>query len=123
VLEFGVPRHPLFFFYSTWNFITARVAQFHPKRDLANVLQRRMSVDEFAEAFLVEEDDHEKVAGGADEDDDVRRERELMESGRCPQEAPIQVVGLRKVYPGNKVAVSTLSLHIDKNECFGEYCF
>ena len=83
----------------------------------------------------------DEEAGGpslrADEDPDVaaeraavesavaarrRRERAAAERGVRAQEAarpPIEMVGLRKVYPGGKVAVHDLTLAIHEDECFG----
>ena len=54
-----------------------------------------------------------------DEDEDIKNERRLVESGRVDQNAPIIIRKLHKTYDNGKVAVDNLSFHVDQNECFG----
>eukprot|EP00644_Phytophthora_capsici_P017588 jgi/Phyca11/535815/estExt2_fgenesh1_pg.C_PHYCAscaffold_420047 len=51
-------------------------------------------------------------------DEDVEREAQRVASGDADQEA-VKLVGLRKVYPGGKVAVRNLSFGLKRGECFG----
>jgi ABC-type multidrug transport system fused ATPase/permease subunit len=57
----------------------------------------------------------------ASEDSDVRAERECIESGACddPNRFPLVVRGIRKVYPGNLVAVNNLHFAVPKGQVFG----
>ena len=55
-----------------------------------------------------------------EEDDDVVAERNAMISGSFPQDAPIQVYGLRKEFGGGKfIAVDNVSFHVPNGQCFG----
>ncbi|KAL3659649.1 hypothetical protein V7S43_015324 [Phytophthora oleae] len=51
-------------------------------------------------------------------DEDVEREAQRVASGGADHEA-VKLVGLRKVYPGGKVAVRNLSFGLKRGECFG----
>ncbi|GMF36770.1 unnamed protein product [Phytophthora fragariaefolia] len=51
-------------------------------------------------------------------DEDVEREAHRVESGGAEEDA-VKLVGLRKVYPGGKVAVRNLSFGLKRGECFG----
>ncbi|GMF14304.1 unnamed protein product [Phytophthora lilii] len=53
-----------------------------------------------------------------EEDEDVAREAERVRSGRADGDA-VKLLGIRKVYKGNKVAVRNLSFGLPKGECFG----
>ncbi|RLN48979.1 hypothetical protein BBJ28_00019753, partial [Nothophytophthora sp. Chile5] len=51
-------------------------------------------------------------------DTDVEKEAQRVASGSADGEA-VKLVGLRKVYPGGKVAVRDLSFGLKRGECFG----
>eukprot|EP00644_Phytophthora_capsici_P017577 jgi/Phyca11/571405/estExt2_Genewise1.C_PHYCAscaffold_420119 len=51
-------------------------------------------------------------------DEDVKKEADRVASGGADEEA-VKLVGLRKVYPGGKVAVRNLSFGLKRGECFG----
>ncbi|KAL4157382.1 hypothetical protein PRNP1_006405 [Phytophthora ramorum] len=51
-------------------------------------------------------------------DEDVEREAQRVARGEADDEA-VKLVGLRKVYPGGKVAVRNLSFGLKRGECFG----
>ncbi|OWY92568.1 ABCA1 lipid exporter, partial [Phytophthora megakarya] len=51
-------------------------------------------------------------------DEDVAKEAERVARGEADDEA-VKLVGLRKVYPGGKVAVRNLSFGLKRGECFG----
>uniref|UniRef100_H3GK29 ABC transporter domain-containing protein n=1 Tax=Phytophthora ramorum TaxID=164328 RepID=H3GK29_PHYRM len=53
-----------------------------------------------------------------EEDEDVAREAERVRSGGADGDA-VKLLGIRKVYMGNKVAVRNLSFGLPKGECFG----
>ncbi|POM66858.1 ABC Superfamily [Phytophthora palmivora] len=53
-----------------------------------------------------------------EEDEDVAREAERVRSGKADGDA-VKLLGIRKVYKGNKVAVRNLSFGLPKGECFG----
>lgn len=53
-----------------------------------------------------------------EEDEDVAREAERVRSGGADGDA-VKLLGIRKVYNGNKVAVRNLSFGLPKGECFG----
>ena len=53
-----------------------------------------------------------------EEDDDVVAERDAMISGSFPEDAPIQVYGLRKEF-GRFIAVDNVSVHVPNGQCFG----
>ncbi|KAG6587048.1 ATP-binding Cassette (ABC) Superfamily [Phytophthora cinnamomi] len=53
-----------------------------------------------------------------EEDEDVAREAERVRSGGADGDA-VKLLGIRKVYKGNKVAVRNLSFGLPKGECFG----
>ncbi|RLN57229.1 hypothetical protein BBJ28_00025928, partial [Nothophytophthora sp. Chile5] len=53
-----------------------------------------------------------------EEDEDVAREAERVRSGAADGDA-VKLLGIRKVYKGNKVAVRNLSFGLPKGECFG----
>ncbi|OWZ23129.1 ABC transporter [Phytophthora megakarya] len=53
-----------------------------------------------------------------EEDEDVAREAERVRSGKADGDA-VRLLGIRKVYKGNKVAVRNLSFGLPKGECFG----
>uniref|UniRef100_A0A803P6X4 ABC transporter domain-containing protein n=1 Tax=Cannabis sativa TaxID=3483 RepID=A0A803P6X4_CANSA len=60
----------------------------------------------------------EKVALDFDEDSDVAMERNRVLSGSI-ENAIIYLRNLRKVYPGGKVAVQSLTFSVQEGECFG----
>ncbi|KAG6615637.1 ABC transporter A family member 1 [Phytophthora cinnamomi] len=51
-------------------------------------------------------------------DEDVEKEAQRVASGGADGDA-VKLVGLRKVYPGGKVAVRNLSFGLKRGECFG----
>ncbi|KAK1930150.1 ABC transporter A family member 1 [Phytophthora citrophthora] len=51
-------------------------------------------------------------------DEDVKKEADRVASGGADGEA-VKLVGLRKVYPGGKIAVRNLSFGLKRGECFG----
>ncbi|KAG3111793.1 ABC transporter A family member 1 [Phytophthora idaei] len=51
-------------------------------------------------------------------DEDVKKEADRVASGGADGDA-VKLVGLRKVYPGGKVAVRDLSFGLKRGECFG----
>ncbi|KAG7399525.1 hypothetical protein PHYBOEH_008650 [Phytophthora boehmeriae] len=53
-----------------------------------------------------------------EEDIDVAREAERVRNGGADGDA-VKLLGIRKVYKGNKVAVRNLSFGLPKGECFG----
>ncbi|KAG3115661.1 ABC transporter A family member 1 [Phytophthora idaei] len=53
-----------------------------------------------------------------EEDEDVAREAERVRSGGADGDA-VKLLGIRKIYKGNKVAVRNLSFGLPKGECFG----
>jgi ATP-binding cassette subfamily A (ABC1) protein 3 len=53
-----------------------------------------------------------------EEDEDVAREAERVRSGGADGDA-VKLLGIRKVYKGNKVAVRNLAFGLPKGECFG----
>jgi len=53
------------------------------------------------------------------EDDDVRRERERIDSGRGIEGDNVRAVHLRKQYPTGKLAVKDMCLGLGEGECFG----
>ncbi|ETK86251.1 hypothetical protein F441_09243 [Phytophthora nicotianae CJ01A1] len=53
-----------------------------------------------------------------EEDEDVAREAERVRNGGADGDA-VKLLGIRKVYKGNKVAVRNLSFGLPKGECFG----
>ncbi|KAL3658018.1 hypothetical protein V7S43_017060 [Phytophthora oleae] len=53
-----------------------------------------------------------------EEDEDVAREAERVRSGGADDDA-VKLLGIRKIYKGNKVAVRNLSFGLPKGECFG----
>ncbi|KAG7390389.1 ATP-binding cassette sub- A member 12 [Phytophthora pseudosyringae] len=55
---------------------------------------------------------------GLEIDEDVKKEADRVASGGADGDA-VKLVGLRKVYPGGKVAVRDLSFGLKRGECFG----
>ncbi|GMF55770.1 unnamed protein product [Phytophthora fragariaefolia] len=55
---------------------------------------------------------------GLEIDADVKKEAQRVASGAANDDA-VKLVGLRKVYPGSKVAVRDLSFGLKRGECFG----
>ncbi|KAG6967554.1 hypothetical protein JG688_00006265 [Phytophthora aleatoria] len=53
-----------------------------------------------------------------EEDEDVAREAERVRSGGADGDA-VKLLGIRKIYKGNKAAVRNLSFGLPKGECFG----
>lgn len=70
---------------------------------------------------LIKPLDNDGVASevGVQEDVDVQNERQLVLRRDFDPNAPVQIINLRKVYPGGFVAVESVTLHIDNGECFG----
>ncbi|KNE54506.1 hypothetical protein AMAG_00477 [Allomyces macrogynus ATCC 38327] len=54
------------------------------------------------------------------EDDDVRAERARVDNNQFPQDAPLVVRHMRKIYPGtNKIAVKDVTMAIERDTIFG----
>uniref|UniRef100_K3W614 ABC transporter domain-containing protein n=1 Tax=Globisporangium ultimum (strain ATCC 200006 / CBS 805.95 / DAOM BR144) TaxID=431595 RepID=K3W614_GLOUD len=53
-----------------------------------------------------------------EEDEDVKREAERVQSGGADNDA-VKLQQIRKIYKGNKIAVRNLSFGLPKGECFG----
>ncbi|KAG2506212.1 hypothetical protein JM18_009330, partial [Phytophthora kernoviae] len=51
-------------------------------------------------------------------DEDVEREAQRVACGGADEDA-VKLMGLRKVYPGGKIAVRNLSFGLKRGECFG----
>ncbi|POM73056.1 ABCA1 lipid exporter [Phytophthora palmivora] len=62
--------------------------------------------------------DHKHFDENHEIDEDVAREVERVARGDADGEA-VKLAGLRKVYPGGKVAVRNLSFGLKRGECFG----
>ncbi|OWZ22804.1 ABCA1 lipid exporter [Phytophthora megakarya] len=76
---------------------------------------------DYAKTFAKTKDaahDNESYNEDHDVDEDVAREAARVERGDADDEA-VKLVGLRKVYPGGKVAVRNLSFGLKRGECFG----
>ncbi|RLN14393.1 hypothetical protein BBJ28_00018173, partial [Nothophytophthora sp. Chile5] len=58
------------------------------------------------------------LSEGHEMDVDVEKEAQRVASGGADSDA-VKLVGLRKVYPGGKVAVRDLSFGLNRGECFG----
>ncbi|EEY56287.1 ATP-binding Cassette (ABC) superfamily [Phytophthora infestans T30-4] len=58
------------------------------------------------------EDEHNEI------DEDVQKEADRVAAGDADEDA-VKLVGLRKIYPGGKVAVRNLSFGLKRGECFG----
>ena len=69
------------------------------------------------DSFRTASGQFEDPTGG--EDEDVAAERRALIRGDVGADAPIRIMSLRKVYPGGKVAVDSVTLHMEANECFG----
>ena len=66
----------------------------------------------------------DELEGNFEDDEDVRREADLIRSANIPSSSPIVINNLRKVYPAKpgtpeKIAVQCLNLHVERGECFG----
>ena len=138
--EFGVTRPPLFFLHPVRDALRRRgwLRADAPSRPWMRAAKTRVSStgeSTTAPSRTAPEPAH------AEEDVDVSHERRLVEDAverrraaraaqhdagligaRVPERlepAPIEMVSLRKVYAGGKVAVRDLTLSIHENECFG----
>ncbi|KAG6615655.1 ABC transporter A family member 1 [Phytophthora cinnamomi] len=75
---------------------------------------------DYSKTFAKKEEDHEHHGLNEDiePDEDVGREAQRVASGEADGDA-VKLAGLRKVYPGGKVAVRNLSFGLKRGECFG----
>ncbi|ETL98521.1 hypothetical protein L917_04425, partial [Phytophthora nicotianae] len=62
--------------------------------------------------------DHKNYGENHEIDEDVQNEADRVAAGDADGDA-VKLVGLRKVYPGGKVAVRNLSFGLKRGECFG----
>ncbi|KAF1787653.1 P-loop containing nucleoside triphosphate hydrolase [Phytophthora cactorum] len=76
---------------------------------------------DYAKTFAKTKDDvheHENYDENNEIDEDVQKEADRVAAGHADEDA-VKLVGLRKVYPGGKVAVRNLSFGLKRGECFG----
>eukprot|EP00727_Mastigamoeba_balamuthi_P013914 m51a1_g9145 hypothetical protein (836) ;mRNA; f:87108-90307 len=110
--EWGVRRHPLFFL--------SPLRRLGPKSVVDPLKVTVGPRDEAGEGESAE------VPAGQDADPDVQEEarvvQALLRSPNMSEEAPVVVDGVRKVYGSGKerkVALSGVSLRVQRNECLG----
>ncbi|KAG1690889.1 hypothetical protein DVH05_027491 [Phytophthora capsici] len=75
---------------------------------------------DYSKTFARTKDDtnHDGLNEGHEIDEDVQKEADRVARGEADGEA-VKLVGLRKVYPGGKIAVRNLSFGLKRGECFG----
>eukprot|EP00727_Mastigamoeba_balamuthi_P010040 m51a1_g5659 hypothetical protein (868) ;mRNA; f:894559-897621 len=109
--EWGVRRHPLFFLSSLGKLCRKKTAE-----------SKKVTVsprDEVDETGNAQPNQAELDADVAEEMETVRS---LLRNPNMGEEAPVVVNGVRKIYGSGKdkkVALSGVSLHVQKNECLG----
>lgn len=105
--EYGIRKHPLFF-------LTPLAKKFRSSRFNQSLsIKKNSKLEESDETPLLSES---KLY----EDVDVKIERERVESGNYPQDSPLVVQNLKKVFQKKKkVAVHGLYLLIESGELFG----
>ncbi|KAK1930146.1 ABC transporter A family member 1 [Phytophthora citrophthora] len=74
---------------------------------------------DYSKTFAKTKDDvHDHAEESLEVDEDVQNEADRVARGEADDEA-VKLVGLRKVYPGGKIAVRNLSFGLKRGECFG----
>ncbi|GMF13570.1 unnamed protein product [Phytophthora lilii] len=76
---------------------------------------------DYSKTFSKNKDDchsHDNFDENHEIDEDVEKEAQCVACGEAESDA-VKLVGLRKVYPGGKIAVRNLSFGLKRGECFG----
>ncbi|KAL3659652.1 hypothetical protein V7S43_015327 [Phytophthora oleae] len=74
---------------------------------------------DYSKTFARTKDDtNDSVGENQEIDEDVQKEADRLARGDADGDA-VKLVGLRKIYPGGKVAVRNLSFGLKRGECFG----
>ncbi|KUF93746.1 Sulfatase protein [Phytophthora nicotianae] len=73
---------------------------------------------DLSKTFAKTKDDNDNFTETHEIDEDVQKEADRVAAGDADGDA-VKLVGLRKVYPGGKVAVRNLSFGLKRGECFG----
>jgi len=103
--EYGVTRPALFPIYDTISFIRVKV------------LGGKSKTEQLLERQRLTANSSDDVYPG--EDTDVSNERLAVKQGTIPEDSPIKIMNLRKVFGNRKVAVDDVTLHMETDQCFG----
>lgn len=111
--EFGSRKVPYFIITEPIQWIIKKFKQYSQQRYEKETLVSTDVEDNF------KNEDEEEI-----EDEDVKKEREMIYQNKIPDNVGVLICDLRKVYAGDdgnleKVAVHKLCLSIFKGECFG----